>query len=380
MAAVATVSLRDCFADLEDVRREHQRFHCLWDIVALTICAVVCGADNWVEIERYGHRKHDWLRGLLALPNGIPSHDTLSRVFGLLDPAAFQLGFGQWVGALVQATEGRLIPIDGKTLRGSADAAHGRAALHLVSAWAQANHVVLGQVAVADKSNEITAIPELLKLIDVAGAVVTIDAMGCQKEIAEKIVAGGGDYVLALKDNHPTLANEVSALFCEGLENDFADVKHQAHTTQEEGHGRVEGRHYHQVEVPQDLRERHPDWKNLRTLGMVFSERQVGDAEASCETRFYLSSLKLNVKKFAEAVRGHWSIENNLHWVLDVSFDEDANRSRTDHGPVNLALMRRIAACLLKQETTAKGGMKCKRKQAGWDNSYLAKVLDGQLD
>ncbi|MCI0357842.1 MAG: ISAs1 family transposase, partial [Planctomycetaceae bacterium] len=278
------------------------------------------------------------------------------------------------------ATQGRLIAIDGKTLRGSADLANGQAALHLVSAWAEANHLVLGQVAVQDKSNEITAIPELLKLIDVAGAVVTIDAMGCQKEIAEKIVAGGGDYVLALKDNHPTLADEVSDLFCQALENDFADLEHRGHTTRDEGHGRVETRHYHQVKVPPALLKRFPGWKKLRTLGMVFSERQVGDAAATGETRFYLSSLPLGVIRFAEAVRGHWGIENNLHWVLDVCFDEDGNRTRTDHGPANLALLRRLAASLLKQETTAKGGIKCKRKQAGWDNQYLLKVLAGQLD
>ncbi|MBA2435576.1 MAG: ISAs1 family transposase, partial [Chthoniobacterales bacterium] len=247
----------------------------------------------------------------------------------------------------------RLIAIDGKTLRGSADAANGRGARHRVSAWARANHVVLGQLAVPDKSNEITAIPGLLKLIDVTGAVVTIDAMGCQKEIADKIVAGGGGYVLALKDNHPTSADDVSELFCEGLEDDFADLHHRSQTTHDQDHGRVETRHYHQVTVPQELLERHPGWKKLRTVGMVFCERQVGAAEPTSETRFYLSSMPLGVQRFAEAVRGHWGIENSLHWVMDVSFDEDANRSRADHGPANLALMRRIAASLLKQETYA---------------------------
>jgi predicted transposase YbfD/YdcC len=380
MAATSTVSLHECFGDLHDCRREHLRLHNLWDIIALTICAVVCGADNWVDIERYGQRKRDWLQGLLELPNGIPSHNTLGRVFDLIDPAAFERCFGAWAQALVQATAGRLIAIDGKTLRGSADAGNGRAALHLVSAWANANHLVLGQVAVSDKSNEITAIPELLQLIDVTGAVVTIDAMGCQKEIAAKIVAGGGDYVLALKDNQPTLANDVSELFYAALDNDFAEVQHQGHTTHDKDHGRVETRHYHQVKLPRALLEQHPGWKKLQTAGMVFSERQVGEAEATSETRYYLSSLPLGVKRFAAAVRGHWGIENNLHWVLDVSFAEDANRTRTEHGPANLALMRRIAASLLKQETTAKGGVKCKRKQAGWDNQYLLRVLDGQLN
>jgi predicted transposase YbfD/YdcC len=380
MAATATVSLHECFGDLHDCRREHLRLHDLWDIIALTICAVICGADNWVEIERYGRRKRHWLQGFLQLPNGIPSHNTLGRVFDLINPAAFERCFGAWTQALVQATAGRLINIDGKTLRGSTAAGNGRAALHLVSAWANANHLVLGQVAVADKSNEITAIPELLQLIDVTGAVVTIDAMGCQKEIAAKIVAGGGDYVLALKDNQPTLANDVAELLCAGLDNDFAEVRHEDLTTRDKDHGRVETRHYHQVKLPRAWLEQHPGWKKLQTVGMVFSERQVGAGEPTGETRYYLSSLPLGVKRFAEAVRGHWGIENNLHWVLDVSFDEDANRTRTEHGPANLALMRRIAASLLKQETTAKGGMKCKRKQAGWDNQYLLKVLDGQLD
>lgn len=380
MAASSAVSLHQCFADLHEPRREHLRLHNLWDIIALTICAVVCGADNWVEIERYGQRKYDWLKRLLALPNGIPSHNALGRVFALIDPDAFQRGFGQWAQALVQATEGRLIAIDGKTLRGSADPANGQAALHLIQAWAQANHLVLGQVAVADKSNEITAIPELLKLLDVAGAVVTIDAMGCQKEIAAQSVAGGGDYVLALKDNHPLLAEAVSALFCEGLENDFAGLEHRPCTTRDQGHGRVEARHYHQVKAPPERLRRFPGWERLRTLGMVFCERQVGTEPASGATRFYLSSLPLGVQRLAEAVRGHWGIENNLHWVMDVGFAEDAHRTRTDHGAVNLALLRRIAASLLKQATTAKGGIKCKRKQAGWDNQYLTTVLDGQLD
>jgi len=380
MAAPSEVSLHDCFADLQDSRRDHLRLHNLWDIIALTICAVVCGADNWVEVEKYGLRKQGWLEQLLELPNGIPSHDTLGRVFALLDPDAFQRCFGQWTQALVEATKGRLISIDGKTLRGSADRAHGRGALHLVSAWARANHLVLGQVAVADKSNEITAIPELLKLIDVTGAVVTIDAMGCQKEIAAKIIEGKGDYVLALKDNHPTLAEAVSALFREGLENDFADLQHQSYTTHDDAHDRVETRTYHQVKVPATFLEQHPGWKGLRTLGMIFSERQQGTGPATCHTGFHLSSLPLDVKRFANAARGHWSIENNLHWALDVCFDEDGSRLRTDHGPENLAMIRRIAAWLLKQETTAKGGVKCKRKQAGWDNQYLVKVLAGQLD
>src|SRR5271169_218897 len=368
------------FADLEDPRMNRTRRHRLIDIVVVALCGVISGAESWVQVEKFGNNKRTWLESFLELPNGIPSHDTFGRVFAQLDPQQFHNCFANWINSLHKVSKGRIVPIDGKTMRHSFDKAKGQSPLHVVSAWAAQQHLVLGQVAVADKSNEITAIPELLKLIDVTGAVVTIDAMGCQKEIAAKIIEGKGDYVLALKDNHPTLAEAVSALFREGLENDFADLQHQSYTTHDDAHDRVETRTYHQVKVPATFLEQHPGWKGLRTLGMIFSERQQGTGPATCHTGFHLSSLPLDVKRFANAARGHWSIENNLHWALDVCFDEDGSRLRTDHGPENLAMIRRIAAWLLKQETTAKGGVKCKRKQAGWDNQYLVKVLAGQLD
>jgi predicted transposase YbfD/YdcC len=379
MAPTPKASIRQCFADLTDPRREHNRLHTLWDIIALTICAVVCGADSWVEVEQYGRRKRPWLETFLELPHGIPSHDTLGRVFALLDPAAFQQRFLAWVGALVEATAGRLVAIDGKALRHSFDTAAGKGALHLVSAWATANHLVLGQQAVDSKSNEITAIPELLKVLDLSGAVVTIDAMGCQKAIAAQIHAAGGEYVLALKDNQGTLYDDVQQLFLEGLEADFVGMGHRCWRTAERGHGRVESRHYHVLPVPKALAAAHPGWEGWRSLGMVFSERQVGDGEATCETRFFLSSLKAKVKTFAGAVRGHWGIENSLHWVLDVSFREDDSRLRKDHGPENMALLRRMAASLLQNEFKAKGGVACKRKQAGWDDDYLLQVLGASL-
>jgi predicted transposase YbfD/YdcC len=379
MAQTPTASIRQCFADLADPRREHKRLHNLWDIIALTICAVVCGADSWVEVQQYGLRKQSWLETFLQLPHGIPSHDTLGRVFALLDPTAFQQRFLAWVGALVEATAGRLVAIDGKTLRHSFDTAAGKGALHLVSAWATANHLMLGQQAVDSKSNEITAIPELLKVLDLAGAIVTIDALGCQKEIAAQIHAAGADYVLALKENQGTLYNDVQQVFLDGLEEDFAGMDHRSYRTVEKGHGRVESRHYHTLAVPEALAQRHPEWEGLRTLGMVFSERQVGTEEATCETRFFISSLGTKVKTFAGAVRGHWGIENALHWVLDVSFREDDSRLRRDHGPENMALLRRIVASLLQNEGTAKGGIACKRKQAGWDDDYLLQVLGTSL-
>ena len=373
------VSLRRCFADLPDPRREHGRLHSLWDMLALTICAVVAGADSWVEVAQYGHDKRAWLETFLDLSNGIPSHDTVGRVFARVDPDAFQQGFLTWVQALVEATDGRLVAIDGKTLRRSFDTAAGKGALHLVSAWASENRLVLGQQAIDAKSNEITALPELLRILDLAGAIVTIDAMGCQKDIAAQIHAAGGDYVLALKENHPTLYADVCQHFVEGLDNDFAGETHRYHQAEEIGHGRRESRHYHVVPVPEDLRQRHPDWEGWRSLGMVFSERQVGDGEVTAETRFFLSSLAPKVKTFARAVRGHWGIENAVHWVLDVSFREDDSRLRKDHGPENLALVRRMAAGLLQQETTAKGGVACKRKHAGWNEDYLLQVLGATL-
>jgi predicted transposase YbfD/YdcC len=363
---------------LHDPRREHNRLHNLWDIIALTICGVIAGADSWVDVESYGEEKQEFLETFLELPNGIPSHDTIGRVFSLLDPAGFQSCFLTWVGALVEATAGRIIAVDGKTLRHSFDHAKGQGALHLVSAWATANRLVLGQRAVDQKSNEITAIPELLKILDLHGAIVTIDAMGCQKDIATTIAARGGHYVLALKENHELLHAAVLNVFQEGLENHFHNMDHHAHQTVEKGHGRKETRHYHVVPAPPELLERHPGWTGLRTLGMVFSERQVGKQEPSCEVRYFLVSLPPKVKTFARAVRSHWGIENSLHWVLDMSFREDESRLRKDHGPENLALLRRMTASLLQREAT-KVGVACKRKKAGWSNDYLIQVLSASL-
>jgi len=376
-SAHTPVSLLHHFADLDDPRTDHTRRHNLLDIIALTLCAVASGAEGWTDVEVYGIEKQDWLETFLELPNGIPSHDTIGRVFGAMQPATFQECFLSWMHAVVGASDGKLIAIDGKTLRHSFDTANGKSALHLVSAWASANHLLLGQQAVTDKSNEITAIPALLKLLDLQGALVTIDAIGCQKRITEEIVAGGADYVLAVKDNQPTLHDDVRRVFLEALENDFKGLTHRYHHTKEQAHGRTEERHYHLIEVPEELARKHSEFVGLRTLGMVFSQRQVGDGPEGMETRFYISSMGLKVKAFAEAVRGHWSIENNLHWVLDVVFQEDASRLRKDHGPENLALIRRIALSLLKRAKAKKknASIRCKRKQAGWNNDFLVAVL-----
>lgn len=365
------VTVCECFRDLPDPRREHLRLHSLWDIIGLTICAVLCGCDTVVEIEEYGIAKLDFLRTFLDLENGVPSHDTIGRVFARLDPKTFRHCFAEWTQALAESLADRVIAIDGKTLRG----AHGKDGkpLHLVSAFATENRLVLTQQAVAEKSNEITAIPEVLRTLDVKKAIVTIDAMGCQKEIAAQIKDQRADYVLALKDNQPTLHAEVQELFVKGLETNFGGMRHQECATCEEGHGRKETRTYHLIRPNKAWRARHPEWKGLSTLGMVCSERQVGDANPTGEVRFFITSLSLKVAEFARAVRSHWAIENNLHWILDVAYREDESRSRKDHAPENLAWIRRMTVPLLAQDET-KASIRCKRKIAGWDDNYLLAV------
>jgi predicted transposase YbfD/YdcC len=375
MPARHPASILTHFASLPDPRRARRRLHRLLDLVAIAICAVIAGCDDWVEVAAYGRRKRDWLMTFLPLPNGIPSHDTFSRVFSLLDPRAFQRCFTRWIEALHTATGGKLVAIDGKTLRHSFDTAAGKGALHLVSAWAGQNHLVLGQQAVDGHSNEITAIPELLALLDLQGATVTLDAMGCQKEVVEAIRAQGADYVITVKGNQGTLYDDLSNFFIDCLDSDFHGVPHRYHKRVEHNHGRHETRHYYVAEVPEALRTR-GQWRDLRAVGMVYAERQVGDEEPAGETRFFISSLRPEVKAFARAVRGHWGIENGLHWVLDVAFGEDASRVRKDHGPENLAWLRRVAVSLLRHEPT-KASIKCKRKMAGWDNDYLLRILLG---
>jgi predicted transposase YbfD/YdcC len=379
MSKAKAVSIRACFAEVPDPRREHLRLHNLWDIIAITILAVIAGADSWVEVAKYGICKLDFLQTFLELPNGIPSHDTFNRVFALVKPAALQQGFVKWVQAIAETTLGRVVAIDGKTARHSYDKAAGTGPLHMVSAWASENRLLLGQQACAAKSNEITAIPELIKNLEISGAIVTIDAMGCQKEIAAVIRDADADYVLAVKDNQPTLHADIREIFAAGLDNGFVGLEHHSYCTAEQGHGRIETRVYHIVAVPADLAERHPEWQGLRSIGMVYSERQEGDKQASMETRVFISSMPPRVKKFARAVRNHWGVETSLHWVLDVDFCEDDSRLHKGHGQENLGLIRRLAASLLHNEPTCKAGIGCKRKCAGWDDDYLLKVLAASL-
>jgi predicted transposase YbfD/YdcC len=377
MSAVQTETVTDQslvghFAVLEDPRDDTKRRHLLIDMIVIAIAATLCGADGWVQIAQFGRAKEAWLRQFLELPHGIPSHDTFGRVFSLLQPAAFEQCFRAWVASIRRVIPGEIIAIDGKTLRRSHDRAKGLAALHLVSAWASANRVVLGQVATEAKSNEITAIPALLELLTLTGCIVTIDAMGCQTKIAEQIIAQDGDYVLALKGNQETLATEVEEAFIDADAREFAGTETDVVETVERGHGRVETRRYRTLADLSGV-PRHALWKGMNMIGMVESTREVNGTCAT-ETRYFIGSIGTDAKTFARAVRAHWGIENELHWGLDVAFREDDSRVRETRARENLAVLRHIAMTRLKQDPT-KLGIKSKRLKAAWSESYLAKLL-----
>jgi predicted transposase YbfD/YdcC len=367
------LAIQTHFAALEDPRIERTRLHDLMDIVIIAIGAVICGAEGWEDIAKYGRAKQDWLKTFVRLPNGIPSHDTFRRVFCLLDPRAFQECFQHWIDALCAGLGLKRIAIDGKTMRRSLDRASGKAALHLVSAWATEQHLVLGQVAVDTKSNEITAIPKLLELLDVSGAMVSIDAMGCQKEIAAKIREGGGDYVLSVKDNQPHLLEDIQQGFEKGLDTDFAGMEHSYHEECYRGHGRAERHCVHTILNPERIRDQ-ALWQDLKAITIVFSERQELGKEKTEEVRYYIGSRAAKAKAYTHSIRSHWGIENGLHWVLDVCFDEDQCRMRKDHSPENMALLRRLALCLLKKHG-GKGSIRGKRLQSGWNDEFLLEIL-----
>jgi len=366
-------SIVEHFSTLQDPRMQGKIQHKLSDIIVITICAVMAGADDYVDIATYGRLKEFWFKTFLQLDGGIPSHDTFGRVMSLIAPEEFGKCLIDWIRAVFPTSGKGLIAIDGKTPRGSHDRANGRAAIHMVSAWAVEDHLILGQVKTEEKSNEITAIPELLKTIDVEGRTVTIDAMGCQREIVKQIVDQGGDYVLSLKGNQGTLHKETELLFEKAKEDNFKDLPHDTHTTVDGDHGRIETRSYTITECT-DWFEDKAKWPKLTSLGMVESQREMGD-HITQETRYFISSLPADAKRFAEAVRGHWGIENSLHWCLDVSFHEDQNRTRKGHGPANLATINRFALSLIKQDPSRKVGVKVCRKRAGWDTDYLLYLL-----
>jgi predicted transposase YbfD/YdcC len=374
MSDELSAQIKKHFASLTDPRRRKVTYPLL-NIVTIALCAVIAGADDFVTIAAWGRQKRAWLARFLDMRNGIPSHDRFNAVFKAIKPDEFERCLLSWITSLHEVTAGQLVAIDGKTLRQSFDKADAKSAIHMVSAWATANHISLGQVVVDQKSNEITAIPKLLELLDVSGCLVTIDAIGCQAEIAEKIVEGKADYVLAVKANQPTLHEGIVEFFLGHMEDDFVRVKASRHETVEEGHGRSEHRTYYVCDAPEDLPDR-GRWKGLKRIGVAISDTVRGGKPCD-DVRYYILSKKLSARSFGAAVRGHWGIENSLHWQLDMSFGEDRSRIRKGHADANFAIVRRMALSLLKNEKSQKVGVKTKRLTAGWNDDYLEQVLFG---
>lgn len=370
--ATATLSIRKHFARLRDPRLNRRKRHLLSDLITMAICAVICGANNFPQIEAFAKRRRDWLATFLALPNGVPSHDTFERVFQRLCPEAFQRCFLAWLQQLHSQLGGEHFAIDGKTLRRSGSPANGLGPLHLVSVWATQANLTLGQVAVDDKSNEITAIPKLLELLDLHGALVTIDAMGCQKKIAKQITEGGGDYVLTVKENQGHLYEDILACFVQAIESDFEGVKHDRFETEARGHGRHEKRSYEVIYDPQGIRDG-KEWAKLCVIGHCYSERTEG-GQTSYENRYFIGSRTAGARCYGRALRGHWHIENKLHWQLDVTFREDDSRIRDRNAAQNFALLRRVALSLLKRHP-GKGSIATKRFSAALDEKFLEEII-----
>ena len=371
-----TASLTEHFGSLVDPRIDRTKRHNLMDIVTIALCGVIAGADSWVDVEAFGKRKAEWLRKMLDLPNGIPSHDTFGRVFAKLDAQQFERCFTEWVLAVREVLQGDVVAIDGKRVRRSHDRYIGKDAIHMVGAWASASGVALGQTRVDGRSNEITAIPRLLEMLQVEGCIVTIDAMGCQKEVASKILEERADYVLAVKRNQGRLHEGVADVFDLARKSGFDSLDHDYHETVDAGHGRVETRRCWAVSDLDHIRyvDDGGQWPGLTTLVMVEGERIVG-GKTTVESRYYISNLPNDASVLLNAVRSHWSIENQLHWSLDVTFNEDGSRVRSGNGAESFSVLRRMALNLLKAEKSTKRSLAGKRKDAAWDNDYLFKVL-----
>jgi len=365
------IAITEAFDGLPDPRLDRNKLHCLTDILVIALCAVISGAETWEQIAAYGRSKHDWFKRFLGLPNGIPSHDTFYRVFTALDPKAFAERFGRWMAAACEATGLVPIAIDGKVAR-RAKRATATGCLTLVSAWATENRLTLGQVAVPDGSNEIAVIPELLGALDLAGAIVTLDAAGCQTANAGLIRAGGGHYLLAVKGNQPALHGAVQAVFEQACVADFAGIRYDTSTHVEDGHGRHEERYVTVIYDPPGLS---PEWPDVAAVVLVGRERAVGGKNVST-AHYYVTSLAGTAAELAGYIRGHWGIENGLHWILDVAFREDASRTRAGHAGANLALVRRVAVSLLKRAETH-GSIQTRRLKAAWDDEFLLDVLQG---
>jgi predicted transposase YbfD/YdcC len=373
------LSLIAHFKDLPDPRVERTKDHDLIDILVIAICTLLCAGESFNDMEDFGHAKHDWFKTFLRLRNGIPSHDTFNRLFGALDPQAFLDCFVRWTQSLRQAVAQEIVALDGKALRRALNG--DQSVKYVVSAWAEANGLVLGQLKVADKRNEITALPELLRVLELSGCIVTVDAMGTQKKIAKEIIEADADYVLALKGNHETVHAEVKSFLDQTVvEKHSKPLRPSAAATNlavletvEKDHGRIETRRYYQSAQLDWFADR-SKWEGLRSVGMVEAIREIG-ARRTVERRYYLSSLPLGVESFARAVRGHWGVENKLHWVLDVQMREDQSRARAGYAAENLATLRRLALNLLKREKTKKRGIKGKQLNASWDHAYLLRLL-----
>lgn len=368
--------IKDHFSELTDPRRREVTYP-LVNIVVMALCAVVSGADDFVSIARWAGMKKQWLAKFLDMSQGVPSHDRFNAVLGALKPAEFEKCLLSWITALHEITDGQVVAIDGKTLRRSFDAASSKAAIHMVSAWATANHVSLGQVATDEKSNEITAIPKLLEMLEINGCLVTIDAMGCQREIAQQIVQQGADYVLAVKDNQPKLHEAISDFFGEHLEDDCQSIACRRYASHEKGHGRQDDRYYYLAKLPEDFALK-DKWFGLKAIGMACRVTEHDNGKQSDDVRYYIASRYMSGKKFADAVRGHWGIENSLHWQLDVTFGEDQSRLRKGHADANFSLLRRTALSLLKNNKTEKVGVKNKRLCAAWNDDYRLEVVCGK--
>lgn len=366
-------SLVDFFSLIEDPRIERTRVHSLSDILVLSVVAVIAGAEGWEDIEEFGKQKQSWLKKFLKLQGGIPSHDTISRVFRMLKPGVFQEAFLSWIKELHQDLGLQTVAIDGKSLRRSHDRSSMKKMLHSVSAWSTTNRLMLGQLAVDEKSNEITAIPKLLKFLELEGAVVTMDAMGCQKEIVDQVIEQGGDYMLAVKDNQPTLAAAITELFNEYHDDQLPELIVRSHETNEKGHGRQEHRMYFQAALQESFLEKFSDWRGLKTVVQVMNVTE-RDGKETTDVRYYISSLRPGVKKAASAIRNHWGIENSLHWVLDMTFNEDQSRIRKGHGAENFALLRRLAINIIEQDTSS-GSIRKKRKRAAWNEDFLLNLI-----
>jgi predicted transposase YbfD/YdcC len=366
------------FTKIKDPRIDRTKRHSLMDILVIAILAIICGADGWTDVELFAQTKKAWLHTFLALPNGIPSHDTFGRVFAAIDPEEFQTSFMEWVQTIQTLTQGEVIALDGKQLRGSQDGPAGKQAIYMVSAWATQNQLVLGQRKVDEKSNEITAIPKLLKLLDLAGCIVTVDALNTQTQIAKTIKDRGSEYILAVKENQGHLYEDLVDLFSDDRSYGFRDAPYQHARHVSKDHGRLEIRDCWTISDPDYLAQIREieRWSGVQTLVLITSERRIGE-QTETQERYFISSLENNAERILAAKRSYWGIENGLHWVLDIAFNEDRSRVRKDHAPENLAVMRQMAVNLLKQESSVKVGIRAKRMKCGWDTDYLLKVLAG---